>query len=112
MMAHPDDQDQTHICDAEHREYLKGILYRQVPLPVEPDQEEGRDSQNFPTDEERLEITGENNGVVPDVKEQDGVEKPLIAPFAMKVPPGVDSNQKAEEGTDEQINRGDFVEIE
>ena len=111
-MAHPDDQDQAHICDAEHREYLKRIFYRQVPLPIEPDQEEGRDSQNFPTDEERLEITGENNGVVADVKEQDGVEKPLVAPFAMKVPPGVDGNQKAEEGTDEQINRGNFVEIE
>ena len=45
-------------------------------------------------------------------KEQNGVEKPLIAPFAMKVPSGVDGNQKAEEGTDEQINRGNFVEIE
>src|SRR5687768_969608 len=97
MMAHPDDQDQTHICDAEHREYLERIFYRQVPLSVEPDQEKRRDSQNFPADEECLEITGENDGVIADVKEQDGVEKPLIAPFAMKVPSGVDGNQKGQQ---------------
>ena len=86
-MAHPDDQDQAHIRNPEHREYLERIFYGEVPLPVEPDQEKGRDSQNFPADEECLEITGENYGVVADVKKQDGVEKPLIAPFAMKVPP-------------------------
>ena len=78
MVAHPDDQYQSHIRYPEYRKYLQGIFYGQISSPVEPDQQEGGDAEYFPSNEERLEVSGENDDVIADIKEQNRIEKEFI----------------------------------
>src|SRR5882672_942530 len=110
-MTHPHRQNQSDIPDAINGKHLYRILNGQIPVAVERDKQEGRDPQDFPSDEQGFEVARKNDECIAKVKKEDRVEKTFVSAFAVHVVAAVDRDQKGQEGAHEQVHRRDLVKI-
>src|SRR5579859_5543782 len=79
---------------------------------VKGNQQERGNAQYLPPDEQGFQISGKHSHIIAEVEEKDGVEKTLVARFAVQIIAAVNGHQKCKQCSDYQIDGSDLIKIE
>jgi hypothetical protein len=105
VMARPHGKDQSHITDSVDGKDLDGISGGKKIFPVKRHQQEGRQSQNLPSYEERFKISRQDSNVETYIEEENGIEEALVTAFTVQVVSAVKGDQESQNRTYHDIHR-------
>jgi hypothetical protein len=85
MVTHPHGQYNSDIPDPVNGEHLNGILDGKITVSVKCNEQERRNSQDFPSHKKCFKIARKDDNVIPDIEKQNCIEKPFVPSFPMQV---------------------------